>query len=184
MMNKKITNPVLVIMVSNFSEVIILLRSLLIQAFVFLLIFNVLSMLRETSMLSSSADVEPAKHQLKTLMNNDITLQSNGKKTIVYFFAPWCQVCNFSIGNLQNVYQKNPQLNVIAVALDFVDLDEVKKFINNHQLTFPVALGNESVKADFQVQGYPSYYVLNEQNVIVGRSLGYSSEIGLYLRSL
>ncbi|WP_223270201.1 TlpA family protein disulfide reductase [Colwellia sp. C1TZA3] len=135
-------------------------------------------------MLSTSADVVPAKHQLKTLMHNDITLQASGKKTIVYFFAPWCQVCNFSIDNLQNVYQKNPEINVIAVALDFIDVDEVKKFTNNHQLTFPVALGNESVKADFQVIGYPSYYVLNEENTIIARSLGYSSEIGLYLRSL
>jgi thiol-disulfide isomerase/thioredoxin len=160
-----------------------LLRSLLIQASVFLLIFNAIAMLRETSMLSTGNDVVPAKHQLKTLMNNDITLEAGGKKTIIYFFAPWCQMCNFSIENLQNVYQKNADINVIAVALDFVDVDEVKEFTNNHQLTFPIALGNESVKADFQVMGYPSYYVLNEENTIIARSLGYSSEIGLYLRS-
>jgi thiol-disulfide isomerase/thioredoxin len=161
----------------------ILLRSLLIQGIVFVLIFNAISMLRETSMLSSNASV-PVQHQLQTLMGNDINLHAKGKKTIIYFFAPWCHVCNFSIDNLQNVYQKNPDLNVIAVALDFVDIEEVRKFTNNHQLTFPVALGTASVKADFHVQGYPSYYVLNEENTIIGRSLGYSSEIGLYLRSL
>jgi peroxiredoxin len=160
-----------------------LLRSLLIQVSVFLLIFNAIAMLRETSMLSTSTDVVPAKHQLKTLMNNDITLEADGKKTIIYFFAPWCQMCNFSIDNLQNVYLKNADINVIAVALDFVDVEEVKEFTNNHQLTFPIALGNESVKTDFQVMGYPSYYVLNEENTIIARSLGYSSEIGLYLRS-
>ncbi len=161
----------------------ILLRSLLIQGIVFVIIFNAISMLRETSMLSGSASV-PAEHQLKTLMGKDINLHAKGKKTIIYFFAPWCQVCNFSIDNLQSVYQKNPDLNVIAIALDFVDVAEVRKFTNNHQLTFPVALGTASVKADFQVPGYPSYYVLNEENTIIGRSLGYSSEIGLYLRSL
>jgi thiol-disulfide isomerase/thioredoxin len=165
-------------------EVTLVLRNLLIQVLVFLVIFNALSMWRETGMLSTSADVVPVEYQLKTLMNNDIMLQAKGKKTIFYFFAPWCQVCNFSIDNLQNLYQKNPEIDVIAVALDFVDVDAVKKFTNNHQLTFPIALGNESVKADFQVQGYPSYYVLNEENVIIGRSLGYSSKIGLYLRSL
>ena len=161
-----------------------MIRSLLIQTIVFIFIFNAISLLRETSMLSASADTVPATHELKTLSNKNITLHANGKKTIVYFFAPWCQVCNFSIDNLQSVYQKNPELNVIAVALDFVDVEEVKKFTNKHQLTFPVALGNESVKVDFQVMGYPSYYVLNEENTIIGRSLGYSSEIGLYLRSL
>jgi hypothetical protein len=34
------------------------------------------------------------------------------------------------------------------------------------------------------VQGYPSYYVLDGQNTVVARSLGYSTEIGLYLRTL
>lgn len=140
-------------------------------------------MLRETSMLSASDDVVPVSHQLKTIMGNDIALHAEGKKTIVYFFAPWCQVCNLSIENLQNVYQKTPNLNVIAVALDFVDADEVKNFTMNHQLTFPVALGNELVKADYKVMGYPSYYVLDEENTIIARSLGYSSKIGLYLRS-
>ena len=140
-------------------------------------------MLRETSMLSASDDVAPVSHQLKTIMGKDITLHADGKKTILYFFAPWCQVCNLSIENLQNVYQKTPNLNVIAVALDFVDAEEVKNFTMNHQLTFPVALGNELVKADYKVMGYPSYYVLDEENTIIARSLGYSSEIGLYLRS-
>ena len=140
-------------------------------------------MLRETSMLSASDDVVPVSHQLKTIMDKDIALHADGKKTILYFFAPWCQVCNLSIENLQNVYQKTPNLNVIAVALDFVDADEVKNFTVNHQLTFPVALGNELVKADYKVMGYPSYYVLDEENTIIARSLGYSSEIGLYLRS-
>ena len=53
-----------------------------------------------------------------------------------------------------------------------------------HQLTFPVALGHEGVKKTFKIKGYPSYYVLDEQNTIVSRSMGYSSEIGLYLRLL
>jgi thiol-disulfide isomerase/thioredoxin len=162
---------------------LILLRSILIQLIVFLFIFNAVAMLRESSMLSSSDDVVPATHQLKTIMDQEVNLQANGKKTIVYFFAPWCQVCNLSIDNLQNVYQKTPNLDVIAVALDFVDVEQVKKFTMNHQLTFPIALGNEAVKSDYKVMGYPSYYVLDEENTIIARSLGYSSEIGLYLRS-
>lgn len=161
----------------------ILLRSLLIQTVVFLIIFNGVAMLRETSMLSSSDHITPKPQQLKTMTGEDMVLKSNGKKTIVYFFAPWCQVCNFSIENLQKVYQKTPDLDVIAVALDFVDVEEVKKFTANHQLTFPVALGNEQVKMEYKVMGYPSYYVLNEENTIISRSLGYSTEIGLYLRT-
>ena len=119
-----------------------------------------------------------------TLMDETVSLNAQGKTTVLYFFAPWCQVCHVSIGNLQSLFQKNEQLNVIAIALDFTSKDEVRNFTNKHQLTFPVALGNEAIKKVFEISGYPSYYVLNEENVIIAKSMGYSSELGLYLRSL
>jgi peroxiredoxin len=123
-------------------------------------------------------------NQVSTLSGKTISLTAFDKTTIVYFFAPWCQICHASIGNLQARYQQDQELNVIAVALDFTDPDEVLAFTKQHQLTFPIALGNEAIKQSFEITGYPSYYVINEENMIVSKSLGYSSELGLYLRSL
>jgi peroxiredoxin len=122
--------------------------------------------------------------QVSTLSGKTVSLTAFDKTTIVYFFAPWCQICHASIGNLQARYQQDQKLNVIAVALDFTDVDEVLAFTKKHQLTFPIALGNEAIKQSFEITGYPSYYVINEENMIVSKSLGYSSELGLYLRSL
>ncbi|MBL4942012.1 MAG: TlpA family protein disulfide reductase [Colwellia sp.] len=122
--------------------------------------------------------------QVPTLMGETISLNSQGKNTVLYFFAPWCQVCHASIGNLQALYEKNEQLDVIAIVLDYSSIDEVMSFTKQHQLTFPIALGNEKIKQAFSITGYPSYYVIGEENSIIGKSLGYSSELGLYLRSL
>ena len=117
-------------------------------------------------------------------MGETVSLNSQGKKTIVYFFAPWCQICHLSIGNLQALYEKNDHLDVIAVAMDYNHVDEVMDFTKQHQLTFPIALGNEEIKQAFLISAYPSYYVISEENSIIGKSMGYSSELGLYLRSL
>ena len=121
---------------------------------------------------------------LPTLFDDTITLSAQGKPLILYFFAPWCQVCHASISNLQSIYEKNENLDVIAIALDFTDQEEVEKFTQRHQLTFPIALGNSALREQLQVHGYPSYYVLNEQNIITSKSIGYSTELGIYLRSL
>jgi peroxiredoxin len=169
-----------------------LLRSFSIQAIIFLVAFQLLSFLRETSMLSTDTpliDIVTETQavvidEVPTLMGETISLNAQGKTTILYFFAPWCQVCHASIGNLQALFQKNEQLDVIAVAMDFTSNEEVMRFTSQHQLTFPIALGNEAIKQTFEISGYPSYYVLNEENVIIGKSMGYSSELGLYLRSL
>ncbi len=122
--------------------------------------------------------------KVPTLMGDNISLTANGKTTILYFFAPWCQVCHASIDNLQALYQKNEQLDVIAIALDFTSNKEVMNFTSKHKLTFPIALGNEAIKQAFEISGYPSYYVLSDENVIISKSMGYSSELGLLLRSL
>ncbi|TMM44083.1 TlpA family protein disulfide reductase [Colwellia ponticola] len=122
--------------------------------------------------------------KVPTLMGDTVSLNAQGKTTIVYFFAPWCQVCHASIGNLQALFEKNDQLDVIAVAMDYASSDEVMRFTSRHQLTFPIALGNEAIKQTFEISGYPSYYVLNAENIIISKSMGYSSELGLYLRSL
>jgi peroxiredoxin len=144
-------------------------------------------MLATETLVTNAIDLDKQNinyEQVPTLLGKTISLTAFEKTTIVYFFAPWCQICHASIGNLQARYQQDQELNVIAVALDFTDPDEVLAFTKQHQLTFPIALGNEAIKQSFEITGYPSYYVINEENMIVSKSLGYSSALGLYLRSL
>ncbi|MBA6252412.1 TlpA family protein disulfide reductase [Colwellia sp. MB3u-55] len=141
-------------------------------------------MLRESDMLSSGEQITPQTVLLETLDDKTIELANFNKTTIIYFFAPWCQICHVSIGNLQEIYEKNQQINVIAIALDYVDKKEVFEFSSQHQLTFPIALGTEQIKHQFKIEGYPSYYVIDDKNTVIAKSMGYSSEIGLFLRTL
>lgn len=139
-------------------------------------------------MLSTDVELTSSKTQsftqVPTLMDETVSLHSKGKTTILYFFAPWCQICHLSIGNLQKLYEKNERLDVVAVALDYTSVDEVMEFTKQHKLTFPIALGNEEIKHAYSISAFPSYYVISEENTVIGKSLGYSSELGLYLRSL
>ena len=164
------------------------LRNLLIQVLFFFTVFQGISMLRETSMLSTDTLITSSSDlsfkQVKTLTGEPISLSAQGKTTVLYFFAPWCQICHASIGNLQALYEKNDHIDVIAVAMDYSSVSEIEAFTQQHQLTFPIALGNEKIKQAFSISAYPSYYIISEENSIIGKSMGYSSELGLYLRSL
>lgn len=135
-------------------------------------------------MLDEQQYEEVQAHILPTLMGETATLAAQGKITVIYFFAPWCNVCHLSIDNLQNIYLKNQNIDVIAVALDYDNIDEIKEFNKSHQLTFPIALGNSTIKNDFKIAGYPSYYVLDENNKLLSKSMGYSTELGFYLRTM
>lgn len=134
-------------------------------------------------MLSTNTNLTAHEFVLTSTMGEQVSLTPK-KRTILYFFAPWCTVCHASIENLQLTYQKNPNIDVIAVALDFIEQEEIVEFVSKHELTFPVVYGNEAVKKIYQITAYPSYYVVDEENTVVAKSMGYSTEIGLYFRSL
>ena len=130
---------------------------------------------------------ESANHQQFQLISLDeqkVEIVNNNRRLVLYFFAPWCSICHASISNLQSLYTSHSDIDVIAVALDFTDKKEVMEFVKHHQLTFPIVYGNEKVKHHYKIEGYPSYYVIDENNTVISKSIGYSSEIGLYLRSL
>lgn len=106
-------------------------------------------------------------------------LASEGKRTLVYFFAPWCQVCALSIGNLEYI---NPDVvNIVTVAMDYQSIEEVQGFVDEHQVHSQVLLGTQSLKDTFKLTGYPTYYLLNDKKQVVASSIGYSSALGLKL---
>jgi peroxiredoxin len=124
--------------------------------------------------------------ELQSLSGDLVSLQSqNAETTVVYFFSPWCAVCNASFNNLEDLKQARPgnELSIIAVALDWSQRQDVQRFVDEHRVSFPVILGNPKVAADWKIRAYPTYYVLDQDGKIVGRSLGYSSELGLRFRT-
>lgn len=166
-----------------------MIRSLIIQIILVVIIFNVASWFRESSMLSAKDNLSERVYRAPVLVTNNqsekiLTIAAQGKTTVLYFFAPWCQVCHLSIGNLQKLYEKKSDIAVIAIALDYSDKAEVLAFTKQHKLSFPVVLGTQELKAAFKIKAYPSYYILDKDNRVIGRSLGYSTELGLYLRTL
>lgn len=106
-----------------------------------------------------------------------------GKPTIVYFFAPWCSICHLSISNLQALYEEQgEQVNVIAIALSYESIDQVREFMEDKTLTMPVLLGTGMVATEYKIDAFPSYYVMDAEFKIVARSRGYSTEVGMKMR--
>lgn len=104
-----------------------------------------------------------------------------GKKTVIYFFAPWCTVCRYSMPNLEKLYRER-SINAVAIALDYQSIDEVNAFTRDLALTMPVLLGGGSTASDYRVSAFPTYYVVSEELKIIARSMGYSTEFGLAFR--
>jgi thiol-disulfide isomerase/thioredoxin len=133
-------------------------------------------------MLSTNGTVNIKQQNLVSLHGDVLPLLSDNKPNLLYFFAPWCQICSLSIGNLS--YLNNEKVNVVVIALDYGSQEEVAKFVEEHGVTNTVLLGQRALKSQFAIQGYPSYYFLDKDHNIVSSSYGYSTAVGLKLREV
>lgn len=106
---------------------------------------------------------------------------NNDTPTLVYFFAPWCQVCKMSIANLNSL--DTQKINVVRIALDYRSSSQVIDFATATRSEGPILLGTAKIKNAFQVPAYPSYYLLDKNQRVVGRSMGYSTEWGMQLKT-
>ena len=110
------------------------------------------------------------------------SIMVSGEVGVVYFFAPWCFYCRNSIDNLDDLLASGQLAWARVVALEYGDLDEVRDFIKETGVHLPVLLGGPKTSSDWQIRGFPTYFVIDGNGQIVSRSVGYSTRIGLQAR--
>jgi len=108
-----------------------------------------------------------------------------GRPAVLYFFAPWCTVCNASAHQLRWFDAWSGQdVALIHIALDFEDVASVREYARRHRIAGPVLLGDAATAARFRVFGFPTYYTLDAAGRIASRDFGYTTAVGLWLRAL
>ena len=127
---------------------------------------------------------EPAPETILALLDGSGTRSAvtAGEAGIVYFFAPWCFYCRSSIGNLDDLVDGGAISWASAVALDYTDAAEVQEFTDRTGISLPVLMGNPGTASDWSVRAFPTYYVIDADGRISSRSVGYSTQLGMYLR--
>lgn len=158
---------------------------LLINALFLIVAFAAVSSFQARNMLSTGGTAAPPLNG-PLLQGGSFDLADAGERpTLVYFFAPWCTYCALSSDNLTRLRQwrDDDSLAILTVALDWQDVAEVRDYADRHELDLPVVLGNSRIAADWQVQAFPTYYVVDSNRQVRRRDLGYSTQFGLWWRT-
>ena len=158
----------------------VLLNALLIVA-----VFLAVSTFQARNMLPTSDTPAPALNG-PLLRGGSYDIATAGERPIlVYFFAPWCKFCAVSSDNLTRLrrLRADESLEILTVALDWQDRDEVRDYVDQHEINLPVVLGDRRIAQDWHVYAFPTYYVLDSDHRIRRRDLGYSTQLGLWWRT-
>ena len=115
------------------------------------------------------------------LTGNPVTIASyQGQPLLVHFWAEWCPVCRAeesTINSLAEGYQ------VLTVATNSGDADDVRKYMQENELSFPVLIDEDGLIAwQWGIRGVPSSFIIDRQGQIESIAVGYTTGIGLRLR--
>ena len=106
-------------------------------------------------------------------------------RTIVYFWATWCGACDLQDGAIEALHDEdNDNLDVISVALDYDSPEAVEQHVDDEELDFPVYLGTPAVAESFEVNSYPTTYIIDDSGQIRHGLVGYTTRFGLWARTL
>lgn len=155
--------------------------ALFVDAVAILLVFVLISSW-QTRNLPDDGDTPPLKAVWLDDWKADFAMES-GATGVVYFFAPWCGICRSSIDNLDELVKSGDVAWARVVALDYGSVAEVREFITDTEVDLPVILGSNETARDWQIQGFPTYFIIDADGNISSRSVGYSTKLGLKART-
>ena len=109
-------------------------------------------------------DSRPAQLTLKNIQGRYIRLSDyRGKVVLINFWATWCPPCRAEIPDLirlQQEYQSRG-LQVIGVTYPPQNLPEVRRFVREAKVNYPVGLGTKATKLLFtQSESLPMTIVI------------------------
>jgi thioredoxin-related protein len=108
-----------------------------------------------------------------------------GKATMIVFWAPWCGVCGVESANVSRVQRfVGDRARVVSVASEYDGLADIHRYMERHDVDYPVLLGGNHAARAWGVRGFPSVFFLDAEGKITGSVVGYTTTLGLLTRLL
>jgi len=118
--------------------------------------------------------------KLPALSNETVQLQQlKGKTVLLDFLEVWCGPCFVSAPKVQTIYEKykTKGLQVYGVSFEKKQLDAMKKMLEKFSLKFPVLIGEDGTRKDYDVNAIPRYVLIDKKGNVCFSAIGYSEDI-------
>lgn len=99
---------------------------------------------------------------------------SHGKIVLLNFWATWCGPCRAEIPHLIELQSKyGDKLQVIGLAVDVDSADDVKQFVHDARMNYPVAISSTDVRFKYGgIAALPTSFLLDSQGRAVQKHVG------------
>ena len=123
--------------------------------------------------------------EVQTLAGESVRLSDlRGQVVLVNFWATWCPPCRIEMPGFENVYRKHAGdgFTVLALSTDRGPRDVVGEFVEEHGLTFPVAMATAEARRAFGAGNMlPTSYLIDRRGRIRHTVQGFFAQPALEL---
>ena len=110
---------------------------------------------------------------LRSLKGNYESLESyRGQVVVLNFWATWCAPCRVEMPSFEKLYRRyrSEGVTVLAVTMDKNAKTQIKSFVDEHNLSFPILLDSKSeVERLYPSMTVPFTYVIDPKGRVVAR---------------
>ena len=98
------------------------------------------------------------------------------KITLIDFWEVWCGPCIKSFPEIEKIKKVySDDIEIIGIVSD--NIEKARKLVLKKELTFINLIGNDNVKQVFDVDSYPSYYLIDTNGIVQYVYDGFSEQI-------
>jgi thiol-disulfide isomerase/thioredoxin len=113
--------------------------------------------------------------KVKDLDGRDLTLETyKGKVVLLNFWATWCGPCRAEIPDLIRIQETyKDRLQIIGMEVDDNDADQLRAFVRNKGINYPVAMTSMPVRIAYGgISSLPTLFVINQEGKMVQKHVG------------
>ncbi|HEX2736107.1 MAG TPA: TlpA disulfide reductase family protein [Polyangiaceae bacterium] len=114
---------------------------------------------------------------LRTPTGDQVSLDAyRGKTVLVHFWATWCGVCRQEFGMLNRVHDALGADSVLLSIVEDGDNPDLRRFIDEQGIRYPVLLGTSKLLRDYKVGAFPTNYFIDSSGNVQDHTVGLSTE--------
>ena len=96
---------------------------------------------------------------------------SEGKVSVLIYWATWCPYCASLMPHIQEVANKYQNDNVVFYAMNIIEDSDPIQYLQEQGYTFDLILEADATMGDYNVPGTPSVFVIDSNHKVLFRRI-------------